>query len=96
MAPGFRAKCAIPSRVRSFPGLYTIPYGCYCSANISNLMMAGRNISASKLAMGSTRVMATCAVGGEAAGTAAPMASRLGLTPGPSARPTWRSSSRSC
>ena len=31
--------------------------------------------------MGSTRVMATCAVGGEAAGTAAAMASRLGLTP---------------
>lgn len=81
VAPGFRAKGAIPSRVRSFPGLYTIPYGCYCSANISNLMMAGRNISASKLAMGSTRVMATCAVGGEAAGTAAAMASRLGLTP---------------
>lgn len=81
VAAGFRAKGQIPSRVRSFPGLYTIPYGCYCSRTISNLMMAGRNISASKLAMGSTRVMATCAIGGEAAGTAAAMAVRLGLTP---------------
>lgn len=81
VAAGFRAKGQIPSRVRSFPGLYTIPYGCYCSRTISNLMMAGRNISASKLAMGSTRVMGTCAIGGEAAGTAAAMAVRLGLTP---------------
>lgn len=81
VAGGFRAKGQIPSRVRSFPGLYTIPYGCYCSRTISNLMMAGRNISASKLAMGSTRVMGTCAVGGEAAGTAAAMAVRLGLPP---------------
>ncbi len=81
VAGGFRAKGSIPSRVRSFPGLYTIPYGCYCSAAIENLMMAGRDISASKLAMGSTRVMATCAVGGEAVGTAAAMACRRGLLP---------------
>lgn len=81
VAAGFKAKGAIPSRVRSFPGLYTIPYGCYCSRTISNLMMAGRDISASKLAMGSTRVMATCAVGGEAAGTAAAMAVRYGQSP---------------
>lgn len=81
VAGGFRAKGQIPSRVRSFPGLYTIPYGCYCSGNIENLMMAGRNISASKLAMGSTRVMGTCAVGGQAAGTAAAMAVAAGLTP---------------
>lgn len=81
VAGGFRAKGQIPSRVRSFPGLYTIPYGCFCSGNIENLMMAGRNISASKLAMGSTRVMGTCAVGGQAAGTAAAMAAKLGLSP---------------
>ncbi len=80
-AGGFRAKGEIPSRVRSFEGLYSIPYGCYCSKNIENLMMAGRNISATKLAMGSTRVMATCAVGGEAAGTAAGMAALRGLKP---------------
>lgn len=81
VAGGFHAKGQIPSRVRSFPGLYSIPYGCYCSRNIGNLMMAGRNISASKLAMGSTRVMGTCAIGGQAVGTAAAMAVQRGLTP---------------
>ena len=80
-AGGFRAKGEIPSKVRSFDGLYGIPYGCYCSKTIENMMMAGRNISATKLAMGSTRVMGTCAVGGEAAGTAAAMAVKSGCTP---------------
>ena len=80
-AGGFAAKGEIPSKVRSFDGLYGIPYGCFVSRNISNLMMAGRDISASKLAMGSTRVMATCAVGGQAAGTAAAMAVQKGCTP---------------
>ena len=61
----------LPSRVVSFDGAYTIPYRSYCSRNIPNMMMAGRNISATKMAMGSTRVMGTCAIGGQAAGTAA-------------------------
>lgn len=81
VAGGFWAKGGIPSKVRSFPGLYSIPYGCFCSKNIRNLMMAGRNISASKLAMGSTRVMGTCAAGGEAVGIAAAQAAMLGMTP---------------
>ncbi|MDY4611676.1 MAG: FAD-dependent oxidoreductase [Sphaerochaetaceae bacterium] len=81
VAGGFRAIGQIPSRVRSFPGFYSIPYGCYCAKNIRNLMLAGRDISCSKLAMGSTRVMATCAVGGQAAGTAAAMASLSHLDP---------------
>jgi len=62
-----------PSEVYSFDGAYTIPYRSYYSKNINNLMMAGRNISASKMAMGSTRVMGTCAIGGQAVGTAAAM-----------------------
>ena len=81
VAGGFNAKGINPSIVRNVDGLYTIPYGCFCSRTISNLMIAGRNISASKLAMGSTRVMATCAVGGEAAGTAAGMAVKRGISP---------------
>jgi hypothetical protein len=80
-AGGLRAKGQIPSKVRSFDGLFSIPYGCYCSKTIRNLMMAGRDISATKLAMGATRVMGTCAVGGEAVGTAAAMAAIRGLTP---------------
>jgi hypothetical protein len=38
---------------------------------VENLFFAGRNISASHVAFGSTRVMATCAIGGQAIGTAA-------------------------
>lgn len=62
-----------PSKVISFDGAYTIPYRSYYSNNIKNLMMAGRNISATKMAMGSTRVMGTCAIGGQAVGTASAM-----------------------
>lgn len=70
-----------PSRLINFPGLYTIPYRCYCSRTIPNLMMAGRDISASHLAFSSSRLMGTCAVGGQAVGTAAAMAVRDGCDP---------------
>ncbi len=71
----------LPSRILNFDGAYTIPYRCFYSKNIDNLMMAGRDISASKLAFGSTRVMGTCAIGGQAAGTAAALALKNGITP---------------
>lgn len=70
-----------PSCILNFDGAYTIPYRCYYARNIDNLMMAGRDISASKMAFGSLRVMGTCAVGGQAVGTAAALAVRHGLTP---------------
>ena len=50
---------------------YSIPFRCLYSRNVDNLLMAGRNISASHLALANTRVMLTCAVLGHAAGTAA-------------------------
>ena len=53
---------------------YQIPFRCLYSRNIPNLMFAGRNISATHMAMSSTRVMATCAVIGQAAGTGAALA----------------------
>ena len=71
----------LPSRVISFDGSYTIPYRSYYSKNISNPMMAGRDISASKMAMGSTRVMGTCAVGGQAVGTAAALCIKYDCDP---------------
>lgn len=70
-----------PTRFINFPGIYSIPYRCYYACNIRNLMMAGRNISTTKMAYGSTRVMATCAVGGQAVGTAAALAVRYGCEP---------------
>lgn len=62
--------------------VYGIPYRCYYSRNIKNLMMAGRTISATHTAFGSVRVMGTCAVGGQAVGTAAAMAVKADCLPG--------------
>jgi hypothetical protein len=62
-------------------GIYHIPYRSLYSANFSNLLFAGRNISASHVAFGTTRVMATCAVMGEAAGTAAALCAAKGVPP---------------
>lgn len=73
---GLDDKDRAPSFIRQYPGLYTIPYRCYCNDDFSNLMQAGRILSASKLAMASTRVMGTCAVGGQAMGTAAALCIR--------------------
>jgi hypothetical protein len=70
-----------PGRYINFPGCYSIPYRCYYSRNIENLMMAGRDISVSKMALGSVRVMGTCAVGGQAVGTAAAMAATMRIPP---------------
>lgn len=78
---GLRDTDKAPSRVINFDGLYTIPFRCFYSANIKNLMMAGRIISATKLAMSSARVMASCAVGGQAAGTAAAICISKGKLP---------------
>jgi hypothetical protein len=62
-------------------GVYHIPYRSLYSANVSNLLFAGRNVSASHVAFGTLRVMATCAIMGEAAGTGAALASFLDITP---------------
>lgn len=77
---GFHHK-GLPTRYINFPGHYAIPYRCFYSKNVPNLMMAGRDISVSKLAMASTRVMGTCAIGGQAVGTAAGMAALRGISP---------------
>jgi len=50
---------------------YHVPLRSLYSLNRPNLLMAGRNISASHVAFSSTRVMATCAAMGQAAGAAA-------------------------
>ncbi|MBQ8351350.1 MAG: FAD-dependent oxidoreductase [Clostridia bacterium] len=55
-------------------GIYGIPYRALYSRNIGNLFFAGRNISMTHAAMSSARVMMTCAVLGQAVGTAAALA----------------------
>ena len=62
-------------------GVYGIPYRCLYSRNIHNLFLAGRIISASHVAFGSTRVMATCAVAAQAVGMAAAICRRDGWLP---------------
>ena len=62
-------------------GVFGIPYRCYYSRNINNLFLAGRIISASHVAFGSTRVMLTCAHGGAAVGVAAAHCLKDALSP---------------
>ncbi|MBQ2704552.1 MAG: FAD-dependent oxidoreductase [Clostridia bacterium] len=66
---------------RFFDGVYTIPYRSYYSKNISNLFMAGRNISATKLGMCSTRIIGCCAIGGQAVGAAAALCKKYDCNP---------------
>jgi len=62
-------------------GVYSIPYRCYYSKDIENLFLAGRIISASHVAFGSSRVMATCAHGAQAVGMAAAVCKDYQLQP---------------
>jgi hypothetical protein len=62
-------------------GVYQIPYRTMYSRNAGNLFLTGRLISASHVAFGSTRVMATCAHNGQAVGMAAALAITHGILP---------------
>ena len=70
-----------PSFLYPAPSPFGIPYRSLYSKNIKNLFMAGRNISATHAAMSSTRVMATCALVGQAVGAAAAIATKNELSP---------------
>lgn len=63
------------------PEVYNIPLRALYSRNVRNLFMAGRNISATHVAFTSARVMATCAVIGQAAGAAAAQCVEKSITP---------------
>jgi len=63
------------------PSPYGIPYRSLYSRNRDNLMFAGRCASCTHAAMSSARVMGTACSMGQAVGTAAAMAVKLGVTP---------------
>lgn len=60
---------------------YAVPYRCLYSRNINNLFMAGRNISVTHVALGSTRVMRTTGMMGEVVGMAAAICHRHNALP---------------
>ena len=78
---GFAAPEVKPTIFHPAPSPFGIPYRCVYSRNIRNLFFAGRNISVTHTAMSATRVMATCALLGQAVGTAAALAKRYGISP---------------
>lgn len=62
-------------------GVFQIPYRTMYSRNVKNLFLTGRIISATHIAFGSTRVMATCAHNGQAIGMAAAICLAEGVAP---------------
>ncbi|MGI5885202.1 MAG: FAD-dependent oxidoreductase, partial [Candidatus Spyradocola sp.] len=77
---GFATKEA-PNIFHPAPSPFGIPYRCLYSRNVENLFFAGRNISVTHTAMSASRVMATCALLGQAVGTAAALAVQHDTTP---------------
>lgn len=70
-----------PTVYHKTPNRYEIPFRSLYSVNINNLLFAGRNISATHMALSSTRVMGTCGVMGQAVGTAAAICIKEGILP---------------
>ena len=70
-----------PTIYHKAPSPYGIPYRCLYSRDVPNLFFAGRNISVSHAALSSCRVMGTCAMLGQAVGTAASVAAARGCLP---------------
>jgi len=66
---------------------FSLPLRALYSRNVVNLWMAGRNISVTHVALGSTRVMMTHSLQGQAVGTAAAYALENRLTPRQVANP---------
>ena len=60
---------------------YALPYRCFYSKDVRNMFMAGRNISVTHIALGSTRVMRTCGMIGEVVGMAASVCMKRNALP---------------
>ena len=65
------------TRVKPYP----IPYRCLYSRNVANLLMAGRDISVTHVALGTVRVQKTTGMMGEVVGMAASLCTKHGTTP---------------
>lgn len=76
--PGAAFK-SIAKHIKIYP--YPIPFRCLYSKNISNLMMGGRDISVSHVALGTVRLMRTGGMMGEVLGMAASICKTENTTP---------------
>lgn len=62
-------------------GAYHVPYRCLCCRDIPNLLLGGRAISVTHVALGTVRVQATLGMAGEVAGMAAYLCIKHGCRP---------------
>jgi hypothetical protein len=60
---------------------YDLPYRCLVPRGVSNLLVAGRSVSATHEAQASLRIMPICIALGQAAGIAAAICARRGIAP---------------
>ena len=60
---------------------YPVPYRCLYSRNVPNLFMAGRDISVTHIALGTTRLMRTIGMLGEVVGMAASLCKKHDCNP---------------
>ena len=60
---------------------YQVPYGILVPKGVDNLLVAGRCVSADRVACGSIRQQAGCLVTGQGAGVAAALSGAKGVTP---------------
>ncbi len=60
---------------------YPVPYRCLYSRNVPNLFMAGRDISVTHIALGTTRLIRTHGMMGEVVGMAASICKKHGCNP---------------
>jgi hypothetical protein len=60
---------------------FGVPYGCLVPKGVTNLLVAGRSLSADAVAASATRMIPCCMVFGQAAGAAAEIAVRDGVSP---------------
>ena len=70
---------SIAKHIRIYP--YPIPFRCLYSKNTENLMMAGRDISVSHVALGTVRLMRTGGMMGEVVGMAASVCKEQNANP---------------
>jgi hypothetical protein len=69
------------SKHKQVPSPYWAPYRSLYSRNITNLFMAGRNISVTHQALGTVRVMRTTGMMGEVVGLAASLCTKYQILP---------------